>query len=457
MDGYGPGYAPAIEPAGAPQAPGSSPSGSPRPARESGLVYYADLLWRRRAFLWRVTYRAVLVAVVVSLLLPKRYESTIQLMPPDSNAGAGMLAALMGRAGGVGALAGDLLGAQSSSAVTVAVLNSRSVQDRIIDRFDLRKEYKDRTYIEARRDLGDYTVVTEDRKSGVIKLSVLDKDPRRAQQMARAYFEEVNRLLAEVSTSAARRQREFIEQRLKTAKSELDTSARLFSEFASQNSMADATEQTKAMVTATAELQGRMIAAQSELEGLQQIYTSENVRVRSAAARVAELKRELDKMAGVPSSSASKTSTEPKLYPSLKELPLLGVRWADLYRNAKVHETVYELLTQQYELARIEEAKEIPTLKLLDVPDLPEKKSTPHRSIIVAVTLLLAVLFSSAWVITSDVWQAINDENAYKRLLRDVGSQAAWVAAPAVNRVRSFAARFRRNRVPPDAEGSTPS
>ena len=133
-------------------------------------------------------------------------------------------------------------------------------------------------------------------------------------------------------------------------------------------------------------LQGQLIAAESELQGLQQIYTTGNVRVRSLRARVNELQRQLDRISGTDASLASDgADSPPNSYPSIRKLPLLGVEWAELYRRTKIQETVYELLNQQYELTRIQEAKEIPTIRVIDPANLPEKKSWPPRLLIIMV------------------------------------------------------------------------
>src|SRR5207245_3875392 len=249
-------------------------------------------------------------------------------------------------------------------------------------------------------DLRKRTEVTEDRKSGVITITVTDHDPRRAQKMVEAYVEELDRLVAQVSTSSARRERIFIERRLATVRQELDQAAQEFSQFASKNSALDIKEQTKAMVESGAVLQGQLIAAQSELRGLEQIYTPNNVRVRSLKAQVAELEHQLQKLSG-DSSAPSPDSKPDTLYPPIRQLPLLGVRWAELYRETKIQETVYELLTQQYELAKVEEAKEVPVVKVLDAADVLEKKSFPPRLITTILGTMLALAAAVAWIFGS--------------------------------------------------------
>jgi len=376
------------------------------------------LLWESRRFLVKATFWGLVISSVIAFLIPKSYDSTARLMPPDaqSTSSMEMMAALAGSSGSsLGALAGDLLGMKSSGALFIEILSGRTVQDGIISRFDLRKIYHRRYWADARNDLAKHTRLSEDRKSGVITIVVTDHDPNRAAAIAQAYVEELDHLVAQVSTSSARRERVFIEQRLQSVKHDLDAASQQFSEYASKNTAIDITEQGKAMVEAAAKLEGELIAAQSELEGLEQIYTQENVRVRSARARVDELRQQLDKFSGLDSDpKMSDPSNSPAQFPTIRQLPLLGVRWADLYRQTKIQEKVYELLTQQYELAKIQEAKEIPVVKILDAPIVPEKKSFPPRLLIIVMGAMATLVAAGFYTIGNQVWRETDSQVAWK-------------------------------------------
>jgi uncharacterized protein involved in exopolysaccharide biosynthesis len=397
-------------------------------ANQTDAVAWLRLLWEGRRFLVRLTVWGLVLSAIIAFLIPKCYESTTRLMPPDSQSGSGMamMAALAGKGGlGLNSMAGDLLGMKSSGALFIDILRSRTVEDRIIDRFDLRKAYRERYWEDARKDLAQYTSLYEDRKSGVITITITDHDPRRASQLAQAYVEELDRLVAEVSTSSARRERVFIEQRLQTVKQDLDNASRLFSEYASQNTAIDITAQGKATVEAAARLEGELIAAKSQLQGLEQIYAKNSVRVRSLQATVNELSSQLHRIGGEtsdPSSNQNATSgkSASQEFPSIRQLPLLGVKWAELYRETKIQETVYELLTQQYELAKIQEAKEIPVVKMLDAADVPEKKSYPPRTLIVLLSTCASLIIAMAWIVASSRWEQISASDERKVLAETV-------------------------------------
>ncbi len=434
------------------------------PASENGgeartsLIHYLQLLWQGRRLLTRVVAYGFLAALLIALLAPRKYESTARLMPPDSRPSATGLAALLSssRDGGMIPLAGDLFGLKTTSALFVGVLRSRTVQDRIIEHFDLRRRYRLLPFgtprIEnVRAELADNTTISEDRKSGIITISVRDKEPAVAKAMAQAYVRELNRLVAEVSTSEARRERTFLEERLKAVKQELDKAAGEFSQFASRNVTLDIKEQTRAMVEAAASLQAQLIVAETELQGLRQMYTDENVRVRSAKARIRELRGQIDKIGGGDLAPNAASNDETTHYPSIRKLPLLGVEYANHYRRTRIAEMAYELLTRQYELARVQEAKEIPTVNVLDEPVVPEKP-VRSRMLIAAFGTILAlaggiawILGSSRWdeidathpgkVLASEVWQELRGQR--QRLFSRNGSKANGAGSHVVDEVRS--------------------
>jgi uncharacterized protein involved in exopolysaccharide biosynthesis len=334
-----------------------------------------------------------------------------------------MLAALSAKAGGssgLGSVAGDLLGVKTSGALFVGILKSRTVEDRLVDRFQLKKVYSVKHTEDARKVLSENTAASEDRKTGIVTVTITDRDPKRAAAIAQAHVEELNQLSAQLSTSAAHRERVFLEERLVAVKRDLDDAAQKFSQFASKNVALDIKEQGRAMVDAAAAIQGEMIAAESELKGLEQIYTSGNVRVRAVQARISELQRQLQKLGGKASSETDLAASNDSLYPSIRELPILGVTWADLYRRTKIQETVFEILTQQYELAKVQEAKETPSVKVLDAAVVPEEKSFPPRSLITMLGGLVLFCGAAMVVFIRERWNQTDGSDPGKIFAREV-------------------------------------
>jgi len=321
----------------------------------------------------------------------------------------------------MGSIATEMLGLKSTSDIFVGILSSRTVQDKLIQQFDLKKLYGDRRMEDARKDLAERTGIAVDRKSQIITVAVRDHDPKRAAAMGEAYVEELNRLVAELSTSSARRERIFLEGRLQAVSKDLESAEKEFSQFSSKNSAIDIKEQGKAIVEAAATLQGQLIAAESELEGVKQIYTDNNVRVRSVKARMNELKHQLEKLGGMGEDAAAPTDQQQgSLYPSIRKLPLLGVAYADLYRRTRVQEAVFESLTKEYELAKVQEVKEIPTVKVLDPPNIPDKKSFPPRLVIMLLGTALAFGLATTWVFGRTAWDQTDSNDPTKVFAQEV-------------------------------------
>jgi capsule polysaccharide export protein KpsE/RkpR len=393
------------------------------PTLKESVFAHLNFLWDRRHWLNKAALVGFIAGLLLAFVIPKRYESTAQLMPPDNQSGSGlaMIAALSTKTtgGALAPLAGDLLGMKSSGALFVGILRSATVEDRIIDRFHLQEVYRAQYQEDARKVLAERTAINEDRKSGIISITVTDNDPKRAAAVANAYIEALNQLVSELSTSSAHRERVFLEERLAGVKRDLDQASQDFSQFASKNKTVDIKEEARAMLQGAATIEGQLIAAESELKGLQEIYTDKNVRVRAVQGRIAELREQMNKLGG---SSSEKTApgAPDAMHPSLSTLPLLGVTYADLYRRMQIQEAVYEALTQQYELAKVQEVKETPSVKPLDHANVPERKSFPPRSLIVLCSILLAVLATSAYLIGKERWEAVSPDDSGKLFAQQV-------------------------------------
>ena len=281
----------------------------PEPISAPTWVVNAAVLWQRRRLLARVIAMSLMVSLLIAFLLPKRYKSTARIMPPsNSSISTAMLAALAGRSfgamGGLGALAG-LFGGSGSSALYVDLLHSGSIADDLIKRFDLQHVYRLRYRLDTAKHLAHHTDITDDKKSGIITITVDDTDPRRARDLAQGYLDDLNLLVNRTSTSSAHQERVFIEKRLAKVKVDLESAQQQMSEFASRHETIDIKEQTRAIVEAGAKLQAQMIVEQSGLTSLRQIYGDDNVRVRAAEARIRVLQNQLARMNG---SSAPLTS-----------------------------------------------------------------------------------------------------------------------------------------------------
>jgi uncharacterized protein involved in exopolysaccharide biosynthesis len=421
------------------------------------------LVWGNRQFVFRTTVAGLVLSVLIAFLIPKRFQSTARLMPPDqgsSGMGIAMLAAASGNIGaqlgsGLGSIAEDLLGLKSSSDLFIGILQSRTVQDDLINKFNLRNIYSDRRMEDAREDLDKRTNLSVDRKSGILTIQVTDNNPKRAAAMAGEYASELNWVVTQLNTSSAHRERVFLEDRLTQVKQDLESAEKNFSEFAAKNTALDIPTQGRAMIEAAATLEGQLIAAQTELQGLKQVYADGNVRVRATQARVDELRLQLEKNLGGKSTDPGTPNGQNRqsLYPSIRELPALGVGYADLYRNTKIREAVFQTLTQEYELAKVQEAKETPSVKVLDPPDVPEKKSFPPQLLIITLGTMLAIAGSVFWVFGKQAWDQTGQEDPQKvfaqEVIHTVRARIPWAGTNgngAGSENGKIWSRFRRNK-----------
>jgi capsule polysaccharide export protein KpsE/RkpR len=423
-------------------------------AQAPNWLVNVNILWLHRRVLARVAAVAFFISLGISLAIPKMYTSHARIMPPESSrSGTALISALAGRSLGselLGGLAAGLMGDHNSGALFASLLSSDSVTGAMVDRFDLLKLYGKRYRADAAKTLIRRTTITQDKKSGVITIDVKDHDPRRARDMAQVYLEVLNTVVNRTSTSPAHQERLFIERRLTSVRADLEKAENALSEFSSRHSTVDLGAQTKATVESEAKVQGEMIVAQGDLESLEQIYGNGNVRVRAAQARVASLKRELERMGGSAapldlsdaketSASGSQGIEDSESYLPLRQLPRLAVPYANLYRETHVHEAVYDLLTQQYEMARIQEAKDVPAVNILDAPAVPEKKSWPPRALVTLALTGGTLLLSALYLIWREHWLAVDPADPRRVFSADVARTARNAMARVSGRMRKRA------------------
>jgi uncharacterized protein involved in exopolysaccharide biosynthesis len=445
VEASGPAVVPAYEPSSPPDLQRRYPEHAPEP--DGGKIEKLALLWRERRFLWNVVWKTAILAYAVAFLLPKHYESVTKIVPAEAQGGGmGLLGKLAGVGGSAGAGLGlgldptGLLGLKTPGAFYVEIMKSRTVQDAVIDTFDLRRRYTllgrlfpgvykskfglrwlQPSYYTTRKQLKSFTDLEEDKKSGVVTVTVTDYDPQTAADIANDYVEKLNRLASDLNTSDAHRERVFLEERLKSAKQDLDQASLALSQFSSKNTVMDPQSQGRTMMDAAARIQGELIVAETELTGYREIYSDDNLKVRTAKARIGELQAQLKKLMGSSGAAAAEPGTTGSaLYPSMRTLPMLGYQYSELYRQAKIQETVYEFLTQQYEMAKIREAKEVPIVRVMDRAVKPERKSGPIRTLITGLSVLGGLALACFWVLGRNQWEQLSAEDPRRLLAAEV-------------------------------------
>lgn len=410
-----------------------NPRKAPLGFNSDAVVAAIECLWRQKiTLLISAVVTAILCVLLVFFVAHPRYRAEVLVLPPNSTASTGLpvlsgLAAVSSQ--GAGGLMSSLLGGPMSSDLLSDALTSNYLEDRIIDRFNLLSVYDKKTHQAARKKLEHKSSITVNAKSGVVTVDVIDPEPTRAAAMANAYAEELDHVLVRMNTEAAASQRLFYEQRLAQAKQDLLNASNEFSKFTSTNRTLNIDEQTKATVESAAALEGQIIAAQADLKAMEQLYTGQNPQVIQARARVAALQAELSKIsvglpgekqtAGNQGTGSASGPLKEQLFPSITQLPGIGVKYLDLYREVKVREAVYELVIQQYYVARLQETQAAAGVQVLSPATVPESELL-FRYILGAVLWLLLNLGVAAWLLLREVWRNMNVEDPRKRFITQV-------------------------------------
>lgn len=377
----------------------SRQDGRPEPEDdEVNLLDYWLVLRKRRALILGLAILpALLTGIYCYYFATKIYESRASVLAPKEMGGgatAGLAAALA--VSGGGQLLGGLLPAGGTSRDTfVAILKSRSMADELVARFKL-KDYYQANYVEeavtALRGATDISVSRE----GVISVRVEDKDPKLAAEVANGYVTTLDRMFARFGTTEGGRQRAFIADRLEKTEKALRQAEDALRRFQETNRAVGLQEQARGMVDATAKLKGEMIAAEVALESLRTFSTETNPQVVQQKARIEELKRQLAKMqysggGELPPDAAAPGQARQEYHLPLAKMPAVGVEFARLMRDLKVQETVFTLLTQQFEQAKIAEARDMPTVQVLDRAVPAERKSKPKTVLTSAIVGVLGL------------------------------------------------------------------
>lgn len=391
------------------------------------VAAFLRLCWGRRKKFTAIVASGMALSVLYAYLLPNQYTSITTLMPPDNASAFSNIMGMVNSSSSAAGLGAAALGLNSPGELFVSILESRNVQDGLIARFSLISYYHSRLPADARKTLKASTTVDEDRKSGVISISVSDRDPVLAAKLASGYVVELNRVVTDDSTSAARRERVFLEERLKDVTQDLDDSSKALSQFSTKNRTIDIPSQAKSMVDAGIKLDAELIDGRSELAALRQTYSEDNYRVKTIEARNAELQKQIDAMSGKPSSGASQSAESSSTYPSVSELPVLGLTYSDLERKVRADEAIWEALTKEYEAAKVEEAKQIPTVRVLDAAEVPQRKSSPVRRNILAVGTLFSIILACVFIAVGKRWDETASQTEPKKLISEVAGGLRWV------------------------------
>jgi tyrosine-protein kinase Etk/Wzc len=379
------------------------------------LSEFSNVILKHRKIIGYIVGTTFILSIIVSLLLPKMYMATARILPPQQN-NTGIASLLSNGNDSLSGLASSLIGNQTPAALYAGIMKSRSVADALNQKFKLKKLYKLKYIEDVYSKLQDRSIIEISKKDHIINVSVRDRDPQRAADMANFYVDMLDRIMRKLNITQGKRKRLFLEDRLKEVRSGLEKAEIELKAFQEKHHLVAIEEQAKMLIEGVAEIKSQIVAAQTKLEVFKQFGTERQVEAVMLKAKIKELKKQLEtfeKGENVESgiSDPKGRNNASSFYVPLEDMPRLRLQLMRLTRETKVQEKLFELLTAQYEMAQIEEAKDVGTIQVLDPAVAPQKKIGPRRRAIVATSVALALMASVFLAFLMEYtggWQAIS-------------------------------------------------
>ena len=401
-------------------SPGSRPD-----ARASGsedeisLLDVLIILAERRRTVLGFTIVSAVVAIVVSLLLPPSYTATVVLLPPQQGTSvASALESQLGSLGSMAALAGGTLGLKNPNDMYIAMLDSRTVEDAMVRDFRLEQEYHKRYLSDARKAFVDHSTADGNQKDGLIHLSVEDHNPRRAAELANGWVSEFRHLSENLAITEAGQRRLFFQQQLEQAKDQLGNAEDALKQTEQKTGLIQLDSQARALIESAAALRAQVAAKEVQIQGMRTYATGENAQLIEAQQELDSLETQLARLGG------SVDNPDSLIVPKGK-VPEAGLEYARRLRDVKYYETIFDILARQFEVAKLDEAKEGALIQVVDPAIPPDRRSSPKRSLIVILATgagfllgVLLALFQASWAHMKEDPESNAKLALLKRILR---------------------------------------
>jgi tyrosine-protein kinase Etk/Wzc len=347
------------------------------PGEHFDLVDFLIAILKHKKLVLGVPLLVGVVTALITLLVPNTYVGTTQIVPPQQQQASAM--ALLGQLGPLAGLGGSALGIKNPADLYVGMLKSRTIADRLVNRFKLQDLYREDTLVDTRNALERATDITV-RKDGIISVSVEDHDPQRAADIANAYIEELGELTQTLAVTEAAQRRLFFEGQLRTAKDDLAGAEIALRKTQEATGLIQLEGQAQAIITAISTLRAHIVAKESEISALRSGVTQQNPDYIRLQQQLISLRRELEGL-----QRKHKLGAGGDVIMPTGNLPQAGLEYVRRLRDVKYHEALFEVLAKQYELAKIDEASEAVTIQVVDKAVSPDKKTKPKRALIALV------------------------------------------------------------------------
>lgn len=372
------------------QAPRRKP---PAAQDEISLLDLLIVLAERRRIIVLVTALFAVMAIVISLLLPKKFTATTVVLPPQQQGSSleSMLSSQMGGLGGLAALAGGGMGLKNPNDMYVAMFKSRTVEDAMVQKFGLVKEYHAKLLSGARHAFEHAATVDGNSKDGLIHISVTDRSPQKAAAMANGYVDAFRSLSQQLAISGASQRRAFYQRQLEQAKDQLTNAEEALKETEIKTGMIEVSSQARALIESAASLRAQIVAKEVQIHAMQTYATGENAQVIEAQQELDALRSQLATLGG------SEENPDSLIVPKGR-VPQASLEYVRRLRDVKYYQTIFNILAQQYEVAKLDEAKQGALIQVVDPAIVPDRRSSPKRALIViaatAVGFFLSILIA---------------------------------------------------------------
>jgi tyrosine-protein kinase Etk/Wzc len=370
-----------------------------------GILDLLLILVARKGLIWGLVLLGGIIAAVIAFLTPPTYIATAVIMPPQQQSSSA--AALLGQLGGVAGLASQSLGIKNPSDPYVGILRSRTIADKLIAQFGLQKVYRTKIMTDTRNKLAKSTNF-DSKKYSLIQISVEDRDPKRAADLANAYVDRLQEQNSQLAVTEASQRRLFYELQLEIEKKNLAEAEAALKKTQEQKGIYQVNSQVEMVIRSIAQMRAEITAREVNLQRLKAGATTQNPEV---LRQEIELKALRDKLQELGASSAKKNKGDP--FMSTTAVPAAGLEYARRLREVRYRESLFEVLAKQYELARIDEAKEAPVVQVVDKAIPPDKKSAPSRA---SYIIIGCILGGTLGVILAILACAAQDPARAKRL-----------------------------------------
>ena len=392
---------------------------------EISLLDLLIVLAERKRLIFWITVGSAIAALIVSLLLPLRYTATASLLTPQQNSSLStQLASQFGALGPLAALTsgGGLL--RSPNDIYVGMLRSQTVEDAMIQHFGLMQEYRKKNLYDAREAFEKHATVDGSQKDGFIHISVEDRDPVRAAAIANGYVDQFRALTQDLAITEAQRRRLFFESQLKQANQDLGNAEEALKATEQKTGVIQLDSQTKALIESAAALRAQIATKEMQIRGMQTYANGENAPLNEAEQELASLRAQLARLGG------SADNPDSIIVPK-GQMTDASLEYIRRVRDVKYYETVFEVLARQFELAKLDEAREGVIIQLVDPAIPPDKKSFPKRTEIVTIATavgLLLGLFSAFMLDNLRRWKGDPKSAAKLESLRKLVSRQRFQA-----------------------------